>query len=345
MLRDGSAQRKRREPLRSPWLCVAPILLRVRCPVYGWPQAECFDDADDDWPPVETHMSAAASEGVPAPRAVPNRTESFLHSRHAVLITHGTLILLVTALFALLLLLPFWVAFFPAALVSHRVGIMLHEYVHGIPFKRYKDNLRVLSFFDGLLLFFGSMEVFRGTHLAHHRWLNTDDEPGSEDEAIGRPPNLLAGLLGKLQGVRHLGYLLESFQGKHPYVRLRRVAYGAALSGMWIAFWVLVGRPEMIWKIWALIVFNTMVPITLRGAVEHHSHPGDTGFSNEYRVVITLFNLNRHLHHHEAPTLPWYLLEYRTAEPLPRWSYFTYWYHLYVRRDFVRMKPKPPPRH
>ena len=84
---------------------------------------------------------------------------------------------------------------------------------------------------------------------------------------------------------------------------------------------------------------TTLVPISLRGAIEHHSHRGDPGFANEYRVWIPLFNLNRHVHHHEEPTVPWYLLEYRTHNPLHEWNYVTHWVNVYLRREFVLMQP------
>jgi hypothetical protein len=100
----------------------------------------------------------------------------------------------------------------------------------------------------------------------------------------------------------------------------------------------------MIGKILLLTAFNTLVPVSLRGALEHHSHPGDTAFANEYRVVIPLFNLNRHVHHHEDPRCPWYLLQYRTEKPLWTLHYITHWFHVYVLRDYVLMRPMPAPK-
>ena len=76
-----------------------------------------------------------------------------------------------------------------------------------------------------------------------------------------------------------------------------------------------------------------------RGAIEHHGPADDRGFANEYRVIIPLFNLNRHIHHHEEPRRPWYLLEFRTAKPLGWREYFTYWFRVYVKKDLVLMHP------
>ena len=101
-----------------------------------------------------------------------------------------------------------------------------------------------------------------------------------------------------------------------------------------------MGRPDMVWKILLISVFTTAVPVSLRGAIEHHSQPGDPGFANDYRTVIPLFNLNRHIHHHEDPRCPWYLLEFRQEPPLPAGHYFTHWFGVYWRRELVLMQPQ-----
>ena len=90
-----------------------------------------------------------------------------VESRYPPLLTHGSLVVLTVLLFALLLRARLWVAFVPCAILRHRIGVLLHEYIHGVPLRRYRSNLRVLAFFDGLLFTFGLGELFRGTHLAH----------------------------------------------------------------------------------------------------------------------------------------------------------------------------------
>jgi fatty acid desaturase len=272
-------------------------------------------------------------------RPVRPRLTVFLHSRYAPLLTHAGLVGLTALMLTLLVWAPFWVAFVPCAIISHRVGVLLHEYIHGIPFRRYDQNLLVLSAWDGLFLLCGLMELFRGTHLAHHRWLNTERDPGFQTARGSRPRGQVLGVVWLLEGIQHLKYLLESFQGRHPYVRPRRMAASAAQSLLWVGLWVWVGAPEVVAKLLTLVVYNTLVPISLRGAVEHHSHIGDPAFANEYTVVIPLFNLNRHIHHHEAPWVPWYLLEFRTANPLGTRHYLTHWYHAYVKRDYTLMQP------
>jgi fatty acid desaturase len=268
------------------------------------------------------------------------RWRRFLHGPYAPALTHGSLILVTLGLFALLLRAPFWLAFFPCAILQHRIGVLLHEYIHGIPFRRYRTNLQVLSAFDGVLLMFGLTELFRGTHLAHHRWLNTERDPAFQAARQNRQSGW--GTISALEGVQHLIFLVQALRGRHAYLIPSRVGLGACLSLAWIAFWIVLGRSDVPLKLIALTAYTTLLPVSFRGAVEHHSHPNDPAFANEYRVVIPLFNLNKHVHHHRSPRRPWYLLEYQTERPLWTFHYFTHWFRVYVMRDYVLMRPVDP---
>jgi fatty acid desaturase len=263
---------------------------------------------------------------------------TFLHSRYAPLLTHASLLALTLSMFVLLRVLPFWVAFLPAAIIQHRVGVLLHEYIHGIPFSRYRANLAILSVWDGLLLTFGMADLFRGTHLAHHRWLNTERDPAYH--AFRERSHTMRSKVAALEGIQHLVYLGQALRGQHPDVIPSRIVLGAGLSLLSVGFWIWMGTPGMVVKLLVLTLYNTSIPISFRGAVEHHSHPGDSSFANEYRVVIPLFNLNKHIHHHESPHCPWYLLEYRTERPLWTLHYFTHWFRGYVLRDYVLRQPR-----
>jgi fatty acid desaturase len=274
-----------------------------------------------------------------------SRWQQFLHGRHASLLTHGSLICLTLAEFGLLLRLPFWIAFLPCALMHHRIGVLLHEYIHGIPFVRYRRNLAIVSVFDGLMLMFGTLELFRGTHLAHHRWLNTEKDPAFTVERSMLERRGATGWFSTLEGVQHLVYLTEVFQGRHPYVSRGRIVAGAVSSAAAVGSWVWIGEAHVVAAILLLTLVNLLGPVSLRGAIEHHSSPGDPAFANEYRVWVPLFNLNRHVHHHEDPRCPWYLLQYRTAKPLWTLHYLTHWFHVYVWRDYVLMQPMPASRH
>jgi fatty acid desaturase len=264
----------------------------------------------------------------------------FLKSPYAPCLTHFSLAALTAAYFALLVRAPFWIAFVPGVVIAHRIGILLHEYLHGIPFGRYRNNLAVASLFDGLHLMFGMLELYRGTHLAHHRWLNTNRDPAME--MIRRvKTNRLQDLLASPEAIQFLLYLRDALGGKKSYVRRNRLLIGVALSMSSVLIWVAVGRGDVAWKMLAITTYTTLAPISLRGAIEHHSYRGDERFANEYRVWIPMFNLNRHIHHHESPRTPWYLLKFRTNRPLSSWHYLTYWFRVYLKRDFVLMQPVP----
>lgn len=274
-------------------------------------------------------------------------SESFLQrvcqSKFAPLLTHISLIAFVLVEFALIRQWPLWLAFVPCMFIQHRIEILLHDYIHGSAFRQYKHNLLVLTIMDGLLLHFGALEIFRGTHLAHHRWMNTENDPAFWAESK-KSSELAAFPLGRLlRNVRddvllYMRFPFERRQLRYTYVKPYRVIGGAALSAawMWTCFAISLSRIPV-----ALLAiqFGLIVPLSLRAVVEHTSYPGDSNFANEYRVLMPLFNRNRHVHHHLAPAVPWYLLQFCTEHPLPPLSYWTHWYHVFVKRDYVLMQP------
>lgn len=267
-------------------------------------------------------------------------TSSWLTSRHASWLTHGSIAGLTIALFALLVWAPLAVAIVPCALIHYRIVILLHDYLHGTPFRRYRDNLRLLSLYEALLITFGFYEVFRGIHLAHHRWLNTPEDPVWEDESARPRRGLASRLYAIVESSHYMVYIVQSARGRHPYVKFHRVLLNAGLSAAAIVFWVYVAAmPRVPLLLMALALYSGTIPSSLRGAVEHHSAPDDPRFANEYRVWLPLFNLNRHIHHHLEPRLPWYQLAFVTPEPLPAHCYWTHWVHTFIKRDFVFMRP------
>jgi fatty acid desaturase len=274
-----------------------------------------------------------------------------LGSPHASLITHTSLVAVTGLIFGLLLCSPLWVAAIPCALLHYRVGALLHEYIHGIPFRRYKQCLWILSMFEGVLITFGLLEVFRGIHLAHHRWLNTAKDPGFEAEREHLPSTTVERLrwyMGQiLRGnsgpMLYINALFGAFQGRHPYIKSKRIMIGIVLSILSAVFWIVVGRPSLPLMLVMLNLYSALVPSSFRGAVEHSSYKGDPNFANEYRVWIPLFNLNRHIHHHLDSTCPWYLLKFCTANPLPPFCYWTHWIRMFIKQDYVLMQPMAAP--
>ena len=262
----------------------------------------------------------------------------FLHGPFAPWLTHGCLIVLTLVYYGLVLFVPFWIAFIPLVILTHRIGTLLHEYIHGIPFRRYTRNHAVVTFYDGFMLMFGTLEMFRVSHLRHHRWLNTDNDEASAKRAkVGW--NFVLDIIAGIEVVQYLIGFAHAIMGKTAKVRRGRIAFAALLSVVTILFWIRIGRGDVVWKMIAVTLFTMLVPVSLRAAIEHYSYEGDPNFANEYKVWVPLFNVNKHIHHHEDPGVPWYLLKWRTPQPLPKWFYVSHWIHVYIKRDFVLMRP------
>lgn len=268
--------------------------------------------------------------------------QRLLHSRGAALITHGCLAAMTVAMFVLLFALPPWIALLPCALLHHRIGILVHEYIHGIPFRRYRYNLAVVNLFDGLLLAFGFLELFRATHLAHHKWLNTERDPAYQSASpAGGPRSRFLRALWALEAPQHVRFMGQALAGKIPIVRPRLLISGVVQSVAWLTFWIAIGRAEIAFYLAVLAAVSALVASSLRGAIEHHDLPGTDRATNEYRAVLPLFNMNRHIHHHASPTTPWYLLRFQTATPLPRRVFVTHWIRVYLTRTYVLLRPDP----
>ena len=281
------------------------------------------------------------ADAVPIPIQPDSLWQRLLRTAFAPWLTHISLLALLAIELVLLIRLPFWAAIVPAVIAHHRVGIMLHEYMHGIPLRKYSNNLAIFSLVNGVLLTFGFMEVFRGNHLAHHRWLNTESDPGWHSPSPESPAGggwlhrTFSGRHGLLMYFRNMATV---FQRKHPYVRRPRILLEIGLSCAWTAIWIAAGESALIWKLAVLHVWVAH-SAALRGAVEHTSPLGTDGFANEYRVKLPLFNMNRHIHHHIDPTCPWYRLSFCTGAPLSNVHYWTHWYHMFVKGDYAFMKP------
>ncbi len=273
-----------------------------------------------------------------------SRLTRFLESAYAPLITHGLLASTLAAEYWMILRLPLWAALAPCVLLQHRIGILLHDYVHGSPFRRYRHSLWVLTAVDSLLLNFGAFEVFRGTHLAHHRWMNTPQDPGFWVEPPDPPKSALIPALWRFfQTLRGDVSLYFRFlrQPNHPhytYVKGFRVALAFGLSAAWLVLLAMTGLDRVAV---ALVVIQVCLipPLVLRAAIEHSSWHGDSRFANEYHVYLPLMNRNRHVHHHLEPARPWYLLRFVTPDPLPPLSYWKHWRHVFIARDYTLMQP------
>jgi fatty acid desaturase len=114
---------------------------------------------------------------------------------------------------------------------------------------------------------------------------------------------------------------------------------GLMLSLGWVLLWIAAGVPRMVLYLVVLGLFTTVISSSLRGAVEHHGPTGDSHMTNEYRALLPLFHMNRHMDHHAHPGRPWYQLRFQTARPLPASASVMHWVRVYVTRQYVMMQP------
>lgn len=194
----------------------------------------------------------------------------FLHSRAAQLLTHGSLVVLTVAYFTLLLRLPLWIAFAPCAYILHNIGILLHEYFHGSGFRGYRNNHNVLTLWDGLMMMFGTVEVMRGMHLSHHKWLNKP-APGHSSllEASAGPRRFT--VLAGFDAIRYVAQVADGLRGRMPFIKSGRIVAGFGLSILSVAVWVAAGHGDVVWRSLLVTLFTITVPVSLRGAIEHAS--------------------------------------------------------------------------
>ncbi|HWE29505.1 MAG TPA: fatty acid desaturase [Polyangia bacterium] len=257
-------------------------------------------------------------------------------------LTHGCLVATTLLLYGLVLRFPLSPMIIVCAVLQHRIGILLHEYIHGIPFRLQKHNQWVLSLYDPLMCTFGLMQLFRGTHLAHHRWLNTERDPAHQSAQRTAGTGQALGILAALELPQHLQYLRDAVAGRQAFARRSRLAFGFVATVAWVAGWCALGLWRVPLTIGALSIYNAVVSSSLRGAVEHQSDRANPMFANEYRSFVPLFNINRHIHHHLDPRCPWYRLQF-LARPLPAHAFVTHWWKTYVTKRYVLMRPQREP--
>lgn len=254
------------------------------------------------------------------------------------LLTHAPLVALTCLQYALLAWWPSWLILIPAVMIQHRIGILLHEYIHCIPFRRNTHNWGLLWGWDILLLGFGLLEVFRCSHLAHHRWLNTDRDPAFQTEQRLEPLRGLPRVLASLELVDQFLLIRANLRDNVLGIRFGRVALGFAASVVWLVALLWLGGGMIVLGLLVSTAGASLLASSFRGAVEHHGAPGESHSTNEYRAFF-LFNMNRHRHHHAQPALPWYALRFQTPRPLGMLTYWTHWYRTYLRRQYRLLKP------
>ena len=92
-----------------------------------------------------------------------------------------------------------------------------NEYFHGIALDRYRDNHAVVTLWDGIMMTLGVMEVVRGMHLSHHRWLHV--QAPDHVQAYVHDEKHAHGIFSfaaAFDAARHLSWLADGLRGKKP---------------------------------------------------------------------------------------------------------------------------------
>jgi len=239
------------------------------------------------------------------------------------------------------------------------LGALMHDAAH---YRGYTN--RQLNDFVGELLALptsSSMAGYRNTHFAHHRELNSENDPdwqrnyGLEEYEFPAPPRrmliqIMQYLSGLKTGTAVFGFHKNKETRDIPAAVARaRLFFFAALlfSSIVLGFWQLL---LLYWIIPLLTVFLAIRYI--RSVAEHYAVEHENVL-NESRTVlapvwelwlIAPWGLNYHLEHHLFPGVPCFRLGelhrlLMTREPYPKIAHITHGYFSGLLRDCASALP------
>lgn len=206
----------------------------------------------------------------------------------------------------------------------HAIGILLHECVHYRAFRSHKLNMFVAELLGSLIL--TSAEGYREHHLAHHRHLNTLEDPDwvrkMGQRGFDYPKNNLGvvrSLLFQLSGLGMVRLFLDirtSTQSKRVSRRnrlLRLCGYIAVLALCGATG--TLGKLALYWLVPMLTTFPMLFYV--RSVAEHHGNLAyDHAYTNSRTTIACAWerflflphHVGCHLEHHLYPHVPFYRL-------------------------------------
>jgi fatty acid desaturase len=218
----------------------------------------------------------------------------------------------------------FAVIFIGARLLA--LGLIMHESVHGLVSKNKMLNDILAELFCAWPLFI-SMRSYRVKHLAHHKWLNTEDDPdyvAKTDEKWNFPmsfKNFLKIIITQISG---LG-VFETFRvmsskqmkikkEKTPlWYHISRISFYLII----ITFFLYLDKGMILVKYW-IIPFATWTQFAnrIRRIAEHSGiknkalamQTRTTKHSFLMRLFLVPKNISYHCEHHLYPRIPCYHL-------------------------------------
>jgi fatty acid desaturase len=209
---------------------------------------------------------------------------------------------------------------------QHALLILMHDGVHYRLFR----NRRFNDWVSELLLAWPNLisaRAYRRNHFAHHRYLNTAQDPDwarrQGDAAWVFPKHwseLARMLLRDLSGLGAIAFLrlarmlLTRDTGVNRRFNLAR--YGFYLIAAAVLVWA--GMAKIVVLYWFVPLFTWLIMIfRLRSIAEHSAiQPGNTAYAQTRTTYVSLLerlfvapkNVNYHLEHHFYPSVPFYRL-------------------------------------
>jgi fatty acid desaturase len=233
------------------------------------------------------------------------------------------------------------------------LGGLMHDAAH---YRGYAN--RKLNDFVGEILALpttASMAGYRNSHFAHHRELNSENDPDwqrnaglKEFEFPASPGSVLMHIMQYLSGLK-IGTALMGF---HKNKETRDIAAAVARARLFFFATLLVSSIAL--GFWKLILLYWIVPLVtvflgiryIRNVAEHYAVEHENVLNESRTVVAPLWErwliapwgLNYHLEHHLFPGVPCFRLAelhqmLMTRQPYPEIAHVTYGYFGGLLRD------------
>ena len=210
---------------------------------------------------------------------------------------------------------------------QHALMILMHDGVHYRLFRRRRLNEWVSEVALAWPVL-ASARAYRRNHIAHHRFLNTDQDPdwvrkrGDSAWAFPQAPLELISLLAReLSGLGAFSLLRVILTvgadpgGAKPSRRFVAARLGFYLMVFLALFWS--GRSEALLLYWFVPLFTWLVLIfRIRSIAEHSAIDGKNPDARTRttvpnlleRMLIAPKNVSYHWEHHQYPGVPFYRL-------------------------------------
>jgi fatty acid desaturase len=249
-----------------------------------------------------------------------------------------------------------WIYVLAVIVIGSRInglGALMHDAAH---YRGYTN--RKLNDFIGEVIALptsASMAGYRNTHFAHHRELNSENDPDwqrnvglKEYEFPARPGSVVMRIMQYLSGLKSI----TAVTGFHNNKDTRDIA--AAVTRARLFFFAALLVSSVVLGFWKLLLLYWIVPLMtvflairyIRSVAEHYAVEHENVLTESRTVVapfwelwlIAPWGLNYHLEHHLFPGVPCFRLGelhrlLMTRKPYPEIAHVTHGYFSGLLRD------------